>query len=249
MSADTNKPNLHEAPGSGASVDPTSGLDIDARQVDHLLIMKAFADELGLVETVNRLAPSQTAVKPGLIVLGLVLDMLSARSPLYRLVHFHEGRDTELLLGERVPASSFNDDTVGRSMDLLFETGTRKIFSELAMNAVLKQGISTRAVHFDTTSVNVHGDHEVDEANSPPFEITEGYSRDHRPDLKQFLISTLCVGDKVPVYGKNEDGKASDKEINNTLLSEISQHLARFGVDEKAFIYIADSALVRPGQT
>jgi hypothetical protein len=65
--------------------------------------------------------------------------------------------------------------------------------------------------------------------------------------VAQFLISTLCVGDKVPIHGKNEDGKASDKEINNTLLSEISQHMARFGVDEKAFIYMADSALVSPG--
>jgi transposase len=247
MSADTNKPNLHEAPGSGASIDPTSGLDIDAQQVDHLLIVKAFADDLDLVETVNRPAPSQMAVKPGVIALGLVLDTLTGRSPLYRLVDFYEGRDTELLLGERVPANSFNDDTVGRALDLLFETGTRKIFSELAMNAVLKHGISTRAVHFDTTSLNVYGDYEADEANRPPFEITEGYSKDHRPDLKQFLISTLCVGDKIPIYGKNEDGNALDKEINNTILSEISQHMAQFGVDEKAFIYISDSALVSPG--
>jgi hypothetical protein len=94
---------LHQAPGSGASIDPTSGLDIDAQQVDHLLIVKAFVDDLDLVETVNRLAPSQMAVKPGLMVLGLVLDTLTGRSPLYRLVDFYEGRDTELLLGERVP--------------------------------------------------------------------------------------------------------------------------------------------------
>jgi transposase len=101
-------------------------------------------------------------------------------------------------------------------------------------------------VHFDTTSVNVYGDYRVDEANPPPFEITEGYSKDHRPDLKQFLISTLCVGDKIPIFGKNEDGNRSDKQINNTILTQISAHMARFGVGENAFIYIADSALVNP---
>ncbi len=247
MSADANKPNFEGATGSGASTDPAGSLDIDAQQVDHLLIAKAFADDLDLVETVNRLAPSQMAVKPGVIVLGLVLDTLTGRSPLYRLADFYEGRDTELLPGERVPASAFNDDTVGRVLDLLFETGTRKIFSEPAVNAVLKHGISTRAVHFDTTSVNVYGDYEVDEADPPPFQITEGYSRDHRPDLKQFLISTPCVGDRIPIYGKPEDGNASDKEIDNTLLSEISRHMARFGAAGKAFIYVADSALVSPG--
>ena len=246
MNADTTTSTLNEPPRPGLSIDPLSSLDIDAQQVDHLLIVKAFADDLELVETVNRLVPTQMGVKPGSIVLGLVLDTLSGRSPLYRLVEFFEGRDTEILLGERIPAKAFSDDTVGRVLDLLFETGTQRIFSELAMKAVIKHEISTRAVHFDTTSVSVYGDYRVDEANPPPFVITEGYSKDHRPDLKQFLISTLCVGDKVPIFGKNEDGNRSDKQINNTILSRISEHMARFGVAEKAFIYVADSALVAP---
>jgi transposase len=92
----------------------------------------------------------------------------------------------------------------------------------------------------------VYGEYRVDEAAPPPFEIVEDYSKGHRPDLKQFLISTLCVGDKISIFGKNEDGNRSDKEINNTILSQISEHMARFGVSEKAFIYIADSALVTP---
>jgi transposase len=246
MHADIDQPNFSQPPGPRPAIDPVGSLDIDAQQVDHLLIVKAFADDLDLVETVNRLVPTQMGVKPGIIVLGLVLDTLTGRSPLYRLVEFYEGRDTELLLGERVAPSAFNDDTVGRVLDLLFEAGTQRIFSELAMKAVLNHKIATRAVHFDTTSVSVHGEYRVDPANPPPFEITAGYSKDHRPDLKQFLISTLCVGDKIPIFGKNEDGNRSDKQINNTLLSRISEHMARFGVGEKAFIYIADSALVTP---
>ncbi len=246
MRTDTDKPNLNQPPGPLPSMDSAGSLDIDAERVDHLLIVKAFADDLDLVRTVNRLVPTQMEVKPGIILLGLVLDTLTGRSPLYRLVDFFEGRDTELLLGERVPVSVFNDDTVGRVLDLLFETGTQRIFSELAMKAVRKHEISTRAVHFDTTSVNVYGDYRADEANPPPFEITEGYSKDHRPDLKQFLLSTLCVGEKVPIFGKSEDGNRSDKHINNTILTQISAHMAQFGVGERAFIYIADSALVNP---
>ena len=247
MSADTPQSNLSQPIGAGLSIDLASGLDIDAQQVDHLLIMKSFADDLELAATVNRLAPTQMEFKPGTIVLRLVLDTLSGQSSLYRLVEFFEGRDTAVLLGERVPASAFNDDTVGRVLDLLFETGTQRIFSELAMKALQRHGISTRTVHFDTISVSVYGEYRVhDEASPPPFQITEGYSKDHRPDLKQFLISALCVGDKIPIFGKNEDGNRSDKEINNTILTQISQHMAQFGVGEKAFIYIADSALVTP---
>lgn len=246
MIADTDKDNFNRPHGAGLSIKPLESLDIDAERVDHLLIVKAFADDLDLVGTVNRLAPTQMEVKPGLIVLGLVLDTLTGRSPLYRLIEFFEGRDTGLLLGESVPANVFTDDTVGRVLDLLFQTGTQKILSELAMKAVKKYEISTGVVHFDTTSVNVFGDYPVDEADPPPFEITQGYSKDHRPDLKQFLISTLCVGGNVPIFGKNEDGNRSDKEINNTVLTQISAHMAQFGVEENAFIYIADSALVNP---
>ena len=127
MSADTNTSNLNRPSASGHLNDPANA-DIDAERVDHLLIVTAFAAALESVETLNRLVPTQMAVKPGVIVLGLVLDTLTGRSPLYRLEEFLEGRDTELLLGERVPASAFNDDTVGRVLDLLFKVEPNRFF-------------------------------------------------------------------------------------------------------------------------
>jgi hypothetical protein len=42
----------------------------------------------------------------------------------------------------------------------------------------------------------------------------------------------------VPIWGKPEDGNASDKPLNTTLLSEIAQLLARHGVAPGAYIYI-----------
>ncbi len=60
-----------------------------------------------------------------------------------------------------------------------------------------------------------------------PFRITYGYSKDKRPDLKQFVFSTLCVDRAVPLWGKPQDGNASDKTVNNTLLSDIATFLAQ----------------------
>jgi transposase len=48
----------------------------------------------------------------------------------------------------------------------------------------------------------------------------------------------------VPIWGKPEDGNASDKTLNTTLLSEIAQLLAQYGVQPGAYIYIAEAALV-----
>ena len=99
-------------------------------------------------------------------------------------------------------------------------------------------------MHFDTTSVNVWGDYDQCSPNSGSINITFGYSKDHRPDLKQFLIKMLCVGKNIPILGSCEDGNKSDKAINNTLLSRISKHMAKQGLEPGAFVYIADSAMV-----
>ena len=77
-----------------------------------------------------------------------------------------------------------------------------------------------------------------------PFTITYGYSKDKRPDLKQFVFATLCVDRAVPLWGKPEDGNASDKTVNHTLLSNIATFLAKHGIAPGAYIYVADAALV-----
>jgi hypothetical protein len=48
----------------------------------------------------------------------------------------------------------------------------------------------------------------------------------------------------VPIWGAPADGNASDKTVNNTLLSNIATFLAQHGVAPGAYIYVADAALV-----
>jgi len=215
---------------------------IESYTVKHLPIVKAYSDKLGLVELINHLVPSEMDLQPGVYFLGMVLDTLSGRNPLYRLEQFFEDQDTELLLGKEVDAKRFNDVNVGRFIDKVFDIGAVKIFKEISMRAVSRFGLNCRHVHFDTTSRSVYGDYEPD--GSDPFEITYGHSKDHRPDLKQFLISMLCVDRNVPIFGKIEDGNASDKRVNNDVLSEISKYMAVHGLGSGAFIYIGDSAVI-----
>jgi len=58
------------------------------------------------------------------------------------------------------------------------------------------------------------------------------------------VLSTLCVDRAVPSWGKVDEGHASDKALNTTLLSEIAHLLAQYGVHPGASIYMADAALV-----
>jgi len=213
----------------------------DAR---HLPIVKQYAKRINLVETINRLVDSQMDLAPGMAILAMVLDTLSGRTPLYRLTEFFEEKDAELLLGELIEPSCFCDTNLGRAMDKIFEAGTLKIFSQLAQNAIAAFKIDARRVHFDTTSVSVYGDYDIAD---PPFQITYGHSKDKRPDLKQFLVSMLCVDSNIPILGATHDGNASDKTLNNELLTNISKHMARHGLSPGAYVYVADSAFVTEG--
>src|SRR5262252_3189512 len=122
-----------------------------------------------------------------------------------------------------------------------------KVFTACAVRADRVFGFDKRYVHFDTTSITVYGEYRPPEEageSEVPFTITYGYSKDKRPDLKQFVFSTLCVDRAVPLWGTPEDGNASDKTINNTLLSTIATFLGQHGVAPGAYIYVADAALV-----
>jgi len=213
-------------------------------RVDHLPIVATFCRRVGLVETINRIVPTQMDVDVGTIVQAMVLDTLSGRSPLYRLADFFKHQDTELLLGHHLASSVFNDTSVGRAMDAIFEVGAEKLFSEVVFQACLRFPLDMSKVHFDTTSVNLWGDYDLCSSDSEKLNITYGHSKDHRPDLKQFMIKMLCVGSNIPILGGCIDGNTSDKTVNNELLSRISKHMARHGLSPGAFLYIADAAMV-----
>ena len=44
--------------------------EVDVYAVNHLPIVKAYADKIGLVEIVNQLVPSEMEVEPGIIFWG-----------------------------------------------------------------------------------------------------------------------------------------------------------------------------------
>jgi hypothetical protein len=124
---------------------------------------------------INQIVPTEMAIDPGTIVLGMILDTLSGRSPLYRLEEFFAHQDTALLLGKAIAPGAFDDDTVGRVLDRLYATGTMTVFTACAVRADQALHFDKRYVHFDTTSMTVYGDDalpEETEEQKVPFPIT-----------------------------------------------------------------------------
>lgn len=79
---------------------------------------------------------------------------------------------------------------------------------------------------------------EESEAEPGKIKITQGYSRDHRPDLKQFIIDLMCSGDgDVPLYLRVADGNEADQSIFASLMREFQQE---WNVEA---LFVADAAL------
>ena len=223
-----------------------NGNEIRGCEVKYLPIISAYASRIGLVEAVDGLLDCDMEVSPGRMVLAMILDGLSGRSPLFRMEEFFVDQDVELLLGEDIPLTKMRDHTFGRVLDRLAQAGTNKVLGAVMMGVMKSFDLDMSHVHHDTTSVALYGDYALYDEENPadPFLITYGFSKDHRPDLKQLVHSLLCVDHGIPIYSKLHDGNASDKNINRNIISEMVKRMRKLG--RKDFIYVADSALITP---
>jgi len=229
--------------------DPNTALDQLAEScqtfsVDRLPIVSAFCHKIGIGNSINSSINSKADIDAGTVVTAMILDTLSGRTPLYRFHEFFGRQDTELLLGREIAPERFTDDVLGRALDRIHDAGTMKVFTEISLKACELFGVSTAQGHFDTTSVNVWGDYDNSTAGGSAPHITYGYSKDKRPDLKQFMFSLLCVEGNIPLIGKVEDGNAADTRLNNETLEAVTRLIGENHIDRDNFLYVADCKLV-----
>jgi len=243
-----------------------SNLEIQVENLDHLGLVAGMIDEIGIVEQINQLVGEQAGeiVSPGHAVKAMILNGLGlVSSPLYLFSKFFEGKATEHLIGVGIKPEHLNDDRLGRVLDKLYLTGLEQIFTSIALEAAKKFSISTETIHLDSSSFHVHGEYEIampqvtllTSKNNPddlteklinevvvpqPISITYGYSRDHRPDLKQFILDLICSGDNdVPLCLRVADGDEADQATFGQILCNFKQQL---NLDS---LMVADSALYR----
>jgi len=207
--------------------------------LDHLGIVAGMIDEMGIVEEINeRIGQnSREKVSPGVIVKAMILNGLGfVSAPLYMFSKFFEGKATEHLLGAGITAEQITDDRLGDVLDDLQAVGLSETFLGISLRAVDKYEVKVETGHLDSTSFHVDGEYVKQEEGS--IEITHGYSRDHRPDLKQFMMNLICVGDgDIPVMMEVVSGNQADKARFAGILQEFKQQWTFEG------ICVADAAL------
>jgi transposase len=176
-------------------------------------------------------------VSTGIIIKAMILNGLGfVSAPLYLFGQFFQGKATEKLLGEGIKPEHLNDDRLGNVLEEVYAEGLSELFLEISLAAANKFEVKRETAHLDSTSFHVDGAYGSSEPGV--IEITYGYSRDHRPDLKQFMMNLICVGDgDIPVLMEIASGNQSDKTRFAQLFQEFSKQWTFDG------LCVADGAL------
>ncbi|MFW9258119.1 IS1634 family transposase [Nostoc sp. CALU 546] len=219
------------------------------KNIDHLGIVAGLIDEIGIVEIIN----SQLGIDPrekitaGTLVKAILINGLGFVSrPLYLFSQFFDDKAIEILLGEDVKTDYINDDKIGRVMDKLYKSGLNNLFMEIVLSVIKKFNLSTKYSHLDATSFHLHGEYNSEEhqekeseiTRERPIIITKGYSRDHRPDLKQCVLDLITSSDgDIPLLMRVGDGNEADKAVFGKILVEFKKQI------DFDSIMVCDSAL------
>ncbi len=197
---------------------------LNSKELNHLGLVAGMCKELQIAETIDQLIPSgpDKKVSHGKLVEAMILNGLGFTSKaLYLTTNFFKDKPVEKLLGSNITANDINDDALGRTLDALFKFNVTELYSHLAAKMIKNLNVTIRSAHLDSTSFHVHGEYNSKEEEPSKVHITNGYSRDHRPDLNQIMLNMITSSKgNIPLFMKPSSGNSSDKKEFGKILSE-----------------------------
>ena len=223
-----------------------SDLTVRSERLGPLPLINNVIRRLGLDVLLGEFVPTTDRRQhvPHAKALGLLLrSVLVEREPVYRQQEAVATFAPEELGLCSDQIRHLGDDVIGRALDRLFDADRGTLLTRVIVAAVRRFDLSLEELHDDSTSIRVTGQYRRARGRRvrgkrAPF-ITHGYSRDHRPDLKQLLfILTTTYDGGIPVQFRCSDGNTSDVVTHEQTWDSLCQVAGRTD-----FLYVADSKL------
>src|SRR5450755_1119488 len=175
----------------------------------------------------------------GSVTLSMVpvrcVTWLTSPSPLVHVQRWAR----EWAVGEAlgVDPELLNDDRIGRALDAIAPHLDR-IAGSVGVAAIEAFGIDVTRMHWDMTSISMHGQYDQHEEGFPAPRF--GHPKDRRPDLKQVQAGIAVSGDGgIPVFHRAFDGGAG--EVSQVIpMMKALQQLAT----QRRLLIVGDSKLI-----
>ena len=221
------------------------GFDEESIQtVAHLGIVAGAYESLGIGPVIDRAIPKvrhHNLAHSDTVELMVLNGLGFIERRLYLFPDFFDDIALSRLIGPGITRDHLNDDVFGRTLDAIAEYGPTELFNEITAECLIPSEFGSHCVHVDTTNFSVTGNYEPD-FGCEEIQITYGYPKDGRWDLKRFVLGIAANQHGVPLFLQTFSGNESDKETIRTIIRDLTENLKS---EEKVY-HVADSEFYTP---
>jgi transposase len=186
---------------------------VETQPIGFAPILQCYFDRCGISKIIDdniKLDPRRKIVTHGQASVAMVTGILFQVLQLYRICKFaSETTVLDVILPDIAPDEYF-DDRLADTLDAIFAYGIGNLEMLITQHMIKEFNIKNDICHNDTTSASTYGNCDKNRT-SKSIEITFGYSKKHRQDLKQLVWSLSVSSDSgFPLFQKAYSGNTAD---------------------------------------
>jgi hypothetical protein len=202
-----------------------------------LPVVAGFCRKLDIAGIIDRAAPVRDIARAthGQVIEALIANRLTSPSPMVHVGAWARQFAVAHVLG--LAPDVLNDDRIARALDALAPV-LEQVTGSVGAAAIAAFGIDVSQVHWDMTSVSLHGDYACFDGEFPQPKF--GHPKDRRTDLKQIQAGVATAADgAVPVFWQPYSGGAGEvSQVTGAM--EALRKLA----GPRRFLLVGDSKLL-----
>ncbi|MET7356704.1 IS1634 family transposase [Streptomyces mirabilis] len=209
------------------------------KRLGALPVAAEFLRRLDVAGIVDELCPSAPSahLTHGQVVEALVANRLTSPIPLVRVGDWARVWAVEEVFG--IEPALLNDDRLARALDAI-APHLDQLAGTVGARAIAEFGIDVARLHWDMTSMSVHGAYSQEDQDEHFPVIKYGHPKDRRTDLKQVQAGIAVSGDGgIPVHARVFDGGAAEVSQVVGAMKDLRKLSG-----QQEFLMVADAKLV-----
>jgi transposase len=204
------------------------------RHLGALSVLYTLLEVLQVREIIKRHCATAAEIDHGTVAMVLILNRLTAPRPLYRVADWLARTVLVYQLG--VPAEKFNDDRLGRTLDVI-SAHSRDIWQDIVHRALVQGGVDLSVIFYDLTAFVVHGEYTGSE------HVDFGFAHNTPMDKRKFKTGLdVCADGNIPLEYALWAGRTADLATVQENMERLCRLLKSRGRSVQETVIIGDRA-------